>query len=261
MSVQSQAPAGISTAGSARVCGPDMVDLRRRCPPRAVPATWVGTEAERGRLLARLLAPPFTPAAPGLGQRRRRGLVSVMDWLADQPGETWQQRWRASGADRLGNADWWRPSLERLQSGSMRRGSSVSVTSNLRVCLLLLVCADAIRPSLGWLLTPRAPQNLVADLARVRDPEGFAELSSRCEASAAGRTMKSSALRRAAAIMAAKGGVIADIAVGDCLELALLLDQDSWRTNKGMGLYGVLQSMGVFGADAPSTLRTFATQG
>jgi len=184
-----------------------------------------------------------------------------MDWLADQPGETWQQRWQASGADRLGNADWWRPSLERLQSGSTRRGSSVSVTSNLRVCLLLLVCADAIRPSLGWLLTPRAPQNLVADLARVRDPEGFAELSSRCEASAAGRTMKSSALRRAAAIMAAKGGGVADIAVGDCLELALLLDQDSRRTNKGMGLYGVLKSMGVFGADAPSTLRTFATQG
>jgi hypothetical protein len=28
-----------------------------------------------------------------------------------------------------------------------------------------------------------------------------------------------------------------------------------------MGFYRVLQSMGVFGADAPSTLPTFATQG
>ena len=33
------------------------------------------------------------------------------------------------------------------------------------------------------------------------------------------------------------------------------------RTNRGAGLYGVLHSMGVFGADPPSTLRAFATQG
>ena len=59
----------------------------------------------------------------------------------------------------------------------MRHGSSVSVTSNLRVCLNLLVCADVIRPSLDWVLTPLAPQNLVAVMAQVRDPDGFAELA------------------------------------------------------------------------------------
>jgi len=55
------------------------------------------------------LAPPFTDAA--MMVRRKRGLVSVVDWLAGQPGHTWQERWRASGADELGNADWWRPWL------------------------------------------------------------------------------------------------------------------------------------------------------
>ena len=111
----------------------------------------------------------------------------MIEWLAAHPGQTWQERWQASGADALGNAEWWRPSLDRLQSGSMRHGSSVSVTSNLRVSLNLLVCADAIRPSLHWLLTPFAPHHLATDMARVRDREGFAELSARCAGIRRGR--------------------------------------------------------------------------
>ncbi len=242
------------------VCGPDMQQLHLRYPPRAVPALWPGTCVGAEELLGRLLAPPFTTEATSFS-RRRRGLISVIDWLARQPGETWQERWIASGAEALGNAEWWKPWLERLQSGSQRSGTSVSVTSNLRVALLLLVCADAIRPSLNWLLTPRSPQPLAADMARARDPQGFAELSARCQASSAGRTMKNVALRRAAVILAAKGGTIGDIVVGDCLELGALLDQDSRRKNKGLGFYGVLAQMGVFGPEAPSTLRAFATSG
>ena len=239
--------------------GPDMQQLHGRYPPRVVPPTWSGTCRDRDQLLARLLAPPFTDAA--MRVRRERGLVSVVDWLAGLPGDTWQERWQASGADGLGNADWWRPWLDRLQSGSQRYGSSVSVTSNLRVSLLLLICADAVRPSLGWLLTPFAPHHLASDLARVRDPEGFAELSSRCRSSGAGSTMTRSALRRAATIVAAKGGLICDITVGDCLQLERLQGNGMRRTNRGGGLYGVLHSMGVFGVEAPSTLRAFATQG
>ena len=252
-------PVGAGIDAAVAASGADMQRLHRRYPPRVVPSTWSGTCRDRDQLLARLLAPPFTDAA--MIVRRKRGLVSVVDWLAGQPGHTWQDRWRASGADELGNADWWRPWLDRLQSGSQRYGSSVSVTSNLRVSLLLLICADAIRPSLGWLLTPFAPHNLATDLARVRDPDGFAELSSRCRTSGAGSTMTRSALRRAATIVAAKGGLIGDITVGDCLQLELLQGGGMRRTNRGGGLYGVLHSMGVFGADAPPTLRAFATQG
>ena len=136
------APAG---AGPSRVSGADMQQLHRRYPPRGLEPTWRATRQDTDLLLARMLEPPCTAKAARV--RRRRGLVSVIGWLADHPGQTWQERWQASGADALGNADWWRPSLDRLQSGSMRRGSSVSVTSNLRVSLNLLVCADAIRPA------------------------------------------------------------------------------------------------------------------
>ena len=233
--------------------------LHRRYPPRAAEPSWRVTRQDGGLLLARMLELPFT----GRDQRvrRRRGLVSVIEWLAAHPGQTWQERWQATGADALGNAGWWRPSLDRLQAGSMRHGSSVSVTSNLRVSLNLLVCADAIRPSLHWLLTPFAPHHLATDMARVRDQEGFAELAARCSASGAGATMARTIMRRAATIVAAKGGFISDITVGDCLELEELQGAGMRRTNRGAGLYDALHSMGVFGAGAPSTLRAFATQG
>lgn len=236
-----------------------MQRLHLRYPPRTVPPSWATTRMGRDGLLELLLAPPFTD--PAMRKRRARRLVSVVDWLAGQPGDTWQARWLASGADTRGNADWWQPHLDQLQSGSQRYGGSVSVTSNLRVSLLLLVGADAIRPSLGWLLTPFAPHHLATDLARVRDREGFTDLASRCATSGAGSTMTRSALRRAATIVAAKGGMIADITVGDCLELEQLQGGPMRRTNRGAGLYGVLHAMGVLGADAPSTLRAFATQG
>jgi integrase len=244
-----------------QVSGPDMQQLWLRFPPRTPPPTWPATEHDRDRVLARLLAPPFTLEDADAQQRRRRGLISVVDWLAEQPGGTWQQRWQASGAEALGNADWWRPWLQRLQSGSQRRGQSVSITSNLRVCLLVLICAEVIRPSVGWLLNPRAPQSLVAELARTRDPDGFAELTALGEGSPAGRTMTMAAVRRVATIVAVKGGAVHDITVGDCLELSLTLDGDARRKNKGLGFYQLLHRMGVFGPQAPSTLRAFATQG
>ncbi len=119
---QTVAPAG---AGPLRASGTDMQQLHRRYPPRRLEPTWRATCQDADLLLARMLEPPFTATAARV--RRRRGLVSVIGWLADHPGQTWQERWQVSGADALGNAGWWRPSLDRLQSGSMRHGSSVSV--------------------------------------------------------------------------------------------------------------------------------------
>jgi integrase len=257
------AQAGQHTRAAFAALAPDMRQLWQRFPPRPRPSTWPATERSRDELLARLLTPPFTVGDQGARERRRRGLVGVVNWLAGQPGTTWQQRWSASGAEAMGNAHWWRPALPRLQSGSQRRGESVAVTSNYRVCLLLLVCADAIRPNVDWLLTPRAPQSLVAELARTRDRDGFAELAALCEASPAGRSMKMAAMRRAATIVAVKGGTVHDITVGDCLELGVILDRDrdTRRKNKGMGFYQLLHQMGVFGAQAPTTLRAFVTQG
>ena len=162
-----------------------MTQLWQRFPPRTSAPSWPATEQTREALLARLLAAPFTVEEDRAARARRQlGLVRLLDWLGEHPGDTWQQRWLASGADAMGNAEWWRPLLAWARPRNPRAG--VSTSSNLRVCALLLAGADVIRPSLDWVLTPRAPQNLVAVMARARDPHGFAELSALCAASPAG---------------------------------------------------------------------------
>ena len=260
-SEQVASSAGAAAAGAAAI-GPDMQQLRRSYPPRSCPPRWSATQLSTEDVLARLrCAPP--PAEDGKKrdtlQRNASGLRRVLGWLSEHPGDTWQARWLASGADSMGNAKWVDPVLASAWPG--RGGTGVTVSSGLRVCAQILVSADVIRPSLGWVLTPQAPQNLVALMARLRDPAGFADLSALCESSGAGRTMRAAALRRAATILAVKGGALCDITVGDCLELSTEVDGRSVRRNAAMGFYQLLHTMGVFGPDAPSRLRVLNTQG
>ncbi len=85
--------------------------------------------------------------------------------------------------------------------------------------LLVLICADVIRPSLEWLLRfAPARHNLAPEMARTRDPAVFAELSALCEGRV-GLQCQQRARTNVAIIMAVKGGNVAAVRVGDCLEL------------------------------------------
>ena len=65
-----------------------------------MPESWWQTCQEREALAGRLLTAFTDPAAArGRDQTRRRGLAKLLGWLQSQPGETWQDRWLASGAD------------------------------------------------------------------------------------------------------------------------------------------------------------------
>jgi integrase len=248
-------------ASTASLIGPDMAGLWRRFPPRAGMVTWPMTVQPREALLGKMWDASLMVAGQGSVPlpRRRLGLQRLVDWLADQPGDTWQERWMASGADSASNVDWWPPML--AWARPRRPNCGVTTSSNLRVCALMLICADVIHPSLDWVLNPRGPLNLVPLMAKLRDPEGFAELRGLCAASSAGRGLQSGALRRAATILAVKGGTLRQITVGDCLQLSVAIDGRSLRTNKALGFYELLHTMGAFGSQAPSTLRAFGTCG
>ena len=101
------APVGLApaeqtpTAAAAAVIGPDMALLWQRFPPRISAPSWPATEQAGEVLLARLLAAPFTVTEDRVARARRRlGLIRLLGWLAEHPGDTWQQRWLVSGADR-----------------------------------------------------------------------------------------------------------------------------------------------------------------
>jgi len=77
-----------------------------RFPARPATPGWPVTGQDRQAVLARLAAPPFARDNPDSRSARQRGLRLLLDWLEDQPGTTWQQRWLASGAYQAGLA--WR---------------------------------------------------------------------------------------------------------------------------------------------------------
>ena len=83
----------------------------------------------------------------------------------------------------------------------------------------MLICADVIRPGLDWLLRfAPARHNLAAEMARTRDRAAFAELTALCQGRV-GLQSQQRALTNIAIIMAVKGGNVAAVRVGDCLEL------------------------------------------
>jgi hypothetical protein len=233
---------------------------RMRFPPRPVATDWPATRQERGEARERLTSGIFVLPNADSQDKRIRGLSWLLDWLADQPGQTWQERWMASGADAAGGA--WRrvPVAWQHERGRESRW----LRAELSGALVLVICGDLVRPSLSCLVAGAAGKgSLTRNLARTRDPLGFARLGQLCDADphvsadAASRT-----LRRSAEIIAAKGGMLADIAVGDALEL---MDREaesfSCPTKDHKVFYRMLRELGIFADEAPGRLRAFRTAG
>jgi hypothetical protein len=197
-----------------------------------------------------------SPLLSGLDERTRlarlRGVGIVIDWLEAKPGDNWQQRWDASGADDPTPSDW-----RRLVTDAGGPGRSEDYLGS---ALALLVSSDVLRPSVTFLLTSSTPRRLAASLAATRDPDGFAQLGAALDATAVSIGTSGPAMSRIAAIVAAKGGSINDITVGDCLELlsiAKRLFSDGHYNSPFF--YQLLYSIGVFGAEAPVSIRVFNT--
>src|SRR5215472_15477503 len=113
-----------------------------------------------------------------------------------------------------------RRASRRLAGAGGRTGTAVrSLQYRCSKGMSVLICADVIRPGVGWLLSTPSPKNLAVALARTRDPKGFAALEELCRKLATGEATRQVALARIAMIMAAKGGLAGDITVGDCLEM------------------------------------------
>jgi integrase len=232
--------------------------LRDRFPPRPAEAAWDLTRQDRATVLGRLMAPPFALDNASSQSYRKFGLIRVLDWLAAQPGRTWQDRWNASGAGIDGRADWRPPVAQWLRDTGRIAEGNLSAARQLSVGMMQLICADVVRPGMSWLLTTATPRNLSSEMARVRDPAGFSRLSALGGTSLASYSVTRTALEWVAVIVVAKGGTVADITVGDCLEL-LEISDDLFPSSGGKGpsFYQLLHEMGVFPAGAPATVRMF----
>ena len=203
-------------------------------------------------MVERVLAAPFALDNPLSQRNRRLGLLAVLGWLRERPGDSWQQRWRASGAE--DQPDW------RLLVGTDRAKPLPHLTPGLQ----MLICADVIRPSLDWLLRfAPARHNLATEMARTRDPAAFAELAALCQGRI-GLQSQQQALTNVAIVMAVKGGNVAAVRVGDCLELlaaAARTRATNDRHAQSPLFYQLLRAHGDLGPDAPAAIEMFFGRG
>lgn len=233
---------------------PTGAQLLAAFPPRPVALSWPATAAGRAAVLARVLAAPFALDNPNSQQTRRLGVLAVLTWLGTQPGESWQQRWRASGAEDQSD---WRDMLTAASAGRSRASTATGThLPHLSLGLGVLLCADVIRPSLDWLLRfAPARRGLATEMARTRDSSAFAALAASCTQGRVGLQSGQQALTRVAVILAAKGGSVGAVQVGDCIELlqaAAGLRATSEVHAHSPLFYQLLRSRGHLGEDAPA---------
>ena len=257
--VVTAAGSGAAAAGAVRPAGGTGADLAALFPARPVISSWPQTRASRPEVLARLLAAPFALSNAVSQQSRRQGLLTVVSWLESQAGSTWQERWAASGAEAAAD---WRDLVACWRAG--RAGESPR-PAHIGPGLLVLICAEVIRPGLAWLsgFAP-ARRGLAEEVARTRDSTAFAELAGTCQRSAVGTQTGQTAFLRLALIMAAKGGTVADITVGDCLELLEVTGQVATGLHGGVHsplFYQLLLDRGGFPGNAPAAMRVFSGRG
>jgi site-specific recombinase XerD len=243
------ADAAPAVTGSAHPTG---AQLAASFPPRPVASSWPATEAARSAVLARVLSAPFALDNRLSQQTRRLGVLAVLTWLRTQPGDSWQQRWRASGAEDQPD---WRPLV-----GS----DPAKPPPHLSPGLLVLICADVIRPSLDWLLRfAPARHNLGVEMARTRDPAAFAALDALCRGRV-GLQSQQQALTNVAIVMAVKGGPVEQVRVGDCVELLATAARTRVTTGRHANsplFYQLLRAHGDFGPDAPAAIEMFSGRG
>jgi len=236
---------------------PQLAGIRRRFPARTVPDSWPATATGRAELAARLQEAPFARDNAHTQRARRLAMLRMLDWLEQFDGATWQQRWDNSTRAAGPHQDWRGEALAWLRRTGTIPAASRLTEGHMSLGLGQLIHADVIRPSLHWLLTSPATCPLREELARVRDMEGFAAATRAADPlGSGGRRL---ALHQIALIVAAKGGMVTDITVGDCLELMELRDTlTTASVSHGVAFYQVLHTIGVFPPDAPATLRMFS---
>ena len=229
-------------------------------PARPDPGDWPATHLAHESVLGLISRPPFTAPNPGTRNMQVRGVNLALDWLAGFPGGTWQQRWRASGAEVAG-AGWKQGCAGWMDARGVHAGNRAD---ELSIGLILAVCADIVRPGLPWLAAPGVSAGALArNLERTRDQAGLARLRKALDdngAVAAGA--RHATIGRAAVIMAAKGGTLAETAAGDFLELL-----DAEREARGSPRdysavsWRLLRQAGAFGPRAPESLAQLITIG
>ena len=189
---------------------------RTRFPPRPVATDWPATRQERGAVQERLTSARSsscpTPTARTNADAGCHGCWTGWPIRRARPGSS--AGWPATPMPRAV------PGGRCQAAWQHERGRDVRwLRVELSGALVVAICGDRGPSSLSCLVAGAAGRaRLARNLARTRDPAGFARAWPAVRRATARdrRQPPAVTLRRIALIMAAKGGMLADITVGDC---------------------------------------------
>lgn len=224
---------------------------REKYPARSLPETWPATERSRDQALALIRVPPTHAEGHHTWGARKRGAEAILQWLETFPGATWQDRWMACPAPRHQDGSGWHDEVIEWSRTGMSR---VSRKTELSAGMLILLTLDVIRPSLDWLIIRRS-RRIREMMAEHRDPKGYADLAEAAGPDGWTSRIGYDARGAIARILAAKGGTVRDITVGDCLEFRDAQKKFQSSARSVSLFYSWLRDLDLFPPDAPPNLR------
>lgn len=226
-------------------------ERREKYPARSHPETWPATERSRDQVLALIRVPPTHAEGHHTWGARKRGAEAILRWLETFPGASWQDRWLACPAPGQQDGSGWHDEIIEWSRTGMHR---VSRKTELSAGMLTLITLDVIRPSLDWLIIRRS-RRIREMMAEFRDPKGYADLAEVAGPDVWTSRIGYDARGAIARILAAKGGTVRDITVGDCLEFRDAQKRSQSSARSTSLFYSWLRDLGLFPPDAPPNLR------
>lgn len=213
-------------------------DMGLPAPPRPPDAVGVDVQTLGPIQTARVVGDRMS-ALWRTGQQMRLALDRLLGWLAGFPGETWEDRWLASGADGAPQ------SFRREAFGPTPAAGSVAVNA--------LLVAGVIRPSYGWLLESHGGQHVERKVLDFRSAARAADLRNLPDYVRGLPRYQIDAEKCLARVMIRTGRQLDQLRGEDLLNYADVV-RTSGRSRREHLAWELLVALGPF-ANEPATLR------
>jgi hypothetical protein len=211
---------------------------------------WPGSRTGRAAIADLAPALPVGSRLPGVPAERRWSADKMLAWLESLPGQTWQQRWQASGCETLGRA-WIHVPAQFVQQASAvpigrQRAWRIAITG-----IHALLCLDVIRPGYQWLLSCQL-KSTYEHVRQLRDPDWCAQADAVCRDAGYRMRNQLDALMHLSRIMLHTGRGPRELTPGDLLAYHQEVTGLRRQVSSFTLTWDLMRRTGVFPPDTPS---------
>ncbi len=212
------------------------------------PPDWPETRLSRSAVAAR--ASELPTGAQHIDKRTGRGFSTnlVLQWLQTWPGDTWQQRWDASGVE--SNGDHWREAPTVFVSHQIDATEFVA-RRHVVTGVGCLLCLRVLRPGYDWMVTSHF-SDTYRNIRALTDPKFFGEVVERSQQAGHRERVRVDALNHLTRVITHTGLGSRELAPGDLLSYREALLASGRSANALTVAWDMLRDSSVFPAGTPT---------